>query len=335
VLQLGFDAAERQRHELWCALSPPPGWGKTLSAAEASAIAGVALPHSALWYSKGGWVHPAALCEAFLSDAPIIVRTSVVVVDVCAGEHRRWRVIDQERCEHEADMVVLATAHDASRLSVAQRMPLKPVRGQLTYLQGNEASARLKSVVCARGYVAPARDGYHSVGATFSASDATTNVTVADHEANLRTLAALSPDLYQQLGGESIEVARLEGRAAVRCVTPDYLPLIGPMMNAEQFDTRYARLTKDATERFHDASPPWQEHLYISTAHGSRGLITAPIAAEIIASIATCEPAPVSASVIEAILPPRFLARALSRRTPKSVRRSGKAAVIADDSVAS
>ena len=71
-----------------------------------------------------------------------------------------------------------------------------------------------------------------------------------------------------------------ERRAALRCGSPDYLPLIGPLGDG----------------------------LYVSTAHGSRGLITAPLAGEVLAAHLEAEPAPLPRDLMQAMHPARFRA---------------------------
>jgi tRNA 5-methylaminomethyl-2-thiouridine biosynthesis bifunctional protein len=75
----------------------------------------------------------------------------------------------------------------------------------------------------------------------------------------------------------------------------------------------YAALARDATLELETPSP-WLEGLYVNTAHGSRGLITAPIASELLAAYLEGEPSPLPTGVSEALHPSRFLLRALIRR---------------------
>ena len=63
------------------------------------------------------------------------------------------------------------------------------------------------------------------------------------------------------------------------------------MVDAGAFATVYAPLARDATLEL-EARSPWLEGLYVSTAHGSRGLVTAPLAGEILAAYLEDEPAP-------------------------------------------
>jgi len=46
--------------------------------------------------------------------------------------------------------------------------------------------------------------------------------------------------------------------------------------------------------------------LLVTTAHGSRGLITAPLAGEVLAALLEDEPAPLPADLMQALRPGRF-----------------------------
>ena len=109
-----------------------------------------------------------------------------------------------------------------------------------------------------------------------------------------------------------IDPATLQGRAAFRCTTPDYLPLIGPLADHQAFLQRYAALGKNARKEL-DADCPWLDGLYLNCAHGSRGLVTAPLAAELLAAWLDDEPLPLPRSVAEACHPGRFSLRTLTR----------------------
>jgi tRNA 5-methylaminomethyl-2-thiouridine biosynthesis bifunctional protein len=98
-------------------------------------------------------------------------------------------------------------------------------------------------------------------------------------------------------------------------VTPDYLPIVGTVADADLFRERFAALARDATTAF-DIEAPWLDGLLVSTGHGSRGLVTAPIAGELIASLVTGEPLPLPDRVVQALGAARFLARALKRGRP-------------------
>lgn len=313
VLQLAHDAAEEARQEKLAALDWPEAILRRVSGDEASRIAGVPAASGGLWFAGGGWVHPPALCAALARHPRIRTSTATEVLGFERAPDGRWRVLSGDRELGRAAVLVLAQAVDVRRFPATASLPLHAIRGQLTYLPATPASARLRTVLCGESYVAPVRDGRHCVGATFVIRDESTDVRPEEHAANLEMLARLSPGFAQAAAAEQLDPAALDGRAALRCVSPDYLPLVGAIPDAAAFRQRFAALARDATTEF-DAPVPWLEGLLVSTAHGSRGLLTAPIAGELLASGITGEPLPVEASVAGGLAPARFLARALVRR---------------------
>ena len=137
----------------------------------------------------------------------------------------------------------------------------------------------------------------HSLGATHKFRDTSTDLTAAEQAENLARLAGIAPALYAALGGGGLANAALAGRAALRCSSPDYLPIIGPVVDPSRFTVAYASLGRDATLEV-DAPSPWVDGLYVNTAHGSRGLVTAPISGELLAAYLDDEPARFHGSVV-------------------------------------
>ncbi len=126
-------------------------------------------------------------------------------------------------------------------------------------------------MVCADGYVAPARHGEHTLGASFDFHSQDLAPTAAEHASNLALLQAISPDLAQRLGAAELDPTRLQGRAAFRCTSPDYLPIVGPLADPGAFADTYAVLAKDARQ-VPAIDCPWLDGLYVNTGHGSRAL---------------------------------------------------------------
>jgi tRNA 5-methylaminomethyl-2-thiouridine biosynthesis bifunctional protein len=129
--------------------------------------------------------------------------------------------------------------------------------------------------------MAPARGGWHSVGATFARTRSEES-TIADNAENLAMLAQLAPALFEGVGGARLDPAQLTGRAGLRCVSPDYLPLLGAI-DTEQWP-----------------------RVYVTIAHGSRGLLTAPIGGEVLAALLEDEPAPLPNDLMRAVAADRF-----------------------------
>ncbi|VVN10159.1 tRNA 5-methylaminomethyl-2-thiouridine biosynthesis bifunctional protein MnmC [Pseudomonas fluorescens] len=310
VLQLAFNAKEAER-QAQLAEAFAPGLLHPLDTAQAQARAGVALAHGGLFYPEGGWVHPPALCE-WQARHPLIE----VLPHHEALELRRvdgqWQALAGDHLLASARVVVLAGAAEVKRFAFSADLPLKRIRGQITRLAQTPASQALATVVCAEGYVAPARLGEHTLGASFDFKNDDLTPTATEHAGNLDMLREISADLALRLGADTLAPERLEGRAAFRCTSPDYLPIVGPLAERDAFDEAYAILRKDA-RHVPTAPCPWLDGIYINSGHGSRGLVTAPLCAELLAAWLEAEPLPLPSSVAEACHPNRFAVRALIR----------------------
>jgi tRNA 5-methylaminomethyl-2-thiouridine biosynthesis bifunctional protein len=312
VVQLEHDESERARQSRLAGEGWPAGFLVRVDRAEASARAGIAVPSGGLLFPRAGWVRPPALCGALATHPSVRIVLGRPALSLRRSNHG-WEVHDSDGPVASAPAVVIAASGTSTAFPETAHLPLRLIRGQLTLVPETPGSRALQAVLCGEGYVAPAVGGAHSVGATHKFRDVSTGVRLAEHAENLARLAALAPALYQALGADRLDAAQLAGRAALRCSSPDYLPIIGPMVNAAQFATVYARLAHDATLQL-DASAPWTEGLYVNTAHGSRGLVTAPLSGELLAAYLDDEPAPLPASVIDALHPSRFLLRSLIRK---------------------
>jgi len=312
VLQLAFDDKEAARQAKLAAAFPVDLLA-SLTREQAEALAGIGLPAGGLFYPDAGWVHPPALCQLLATQPLISLLTHHEALEL-QRDNGQWQVMAGGRTLISAPVVVLAAAAEIRRFAQSAHLPLKRIRGQISRLPASPASSELRTVVCAEGYVAPPRDGEHTLGASFDFHSDDLTPSAAEHAGNLELLRDISSDLAERLQVDQLDPAQLEGRAAFRCTSPDYLPIVGPLADAEAFAESYAVLAKDARQ-VPDAPCPWLPGLYINSGHGSRGLITAPLAGELIAAWLENEPLPLPRAVAEACHPNRFALRNLIRGT--------------------
>ncbi|MGV8843512.1 MAG: bifunctional tRNA (5-methylaminomethyl-2-thiouridine)(34)-methyltransferase MnmD/FAD-dependent 5-carboxymethylaminomethyl-2-thiouridine(34) oxidoreductase MnmC [Pseudomonas sp.] len=329
VLQLAFDAKEAERQaQLAGAFSAD--LLVPLEQAAAEAKAGIRLPSGGLFFPDAGWVHPPALCALLASHPAIRLLGHHDALQLRQADGH-WQAWNGEQCLASAPIAVLAGAAEIGRFAQSAHLPLKRIRGQISSVPATPASAALRSVVCAGGYVAPARLGEHTLGASFDFSSNDLTLNRADHLGNLRLLEEISADLVTRLAitadsaessslapaqPDPLNAAEFQGRAAFRCTSPDYLPIVGPLADSAAFAAAYAVLAKDARQT-PEAPCPWFEGLYINSGHGSRGLISAPLSGELLAAWIDNEPLPVPRDVAEACHPNRFALRDLIRRKPR------------------
>ncbi|EWC41590.1 bifunctional tRNA (5-methylaminomethyl-2-thiouridine)(34)-methyltransferase MnmD/FAD-dependent 5-carboxymethylaminomethyl-2-thiouridine(34) oxidoreductase MnmC [Stutzerimonas stutzeri] len=312
VLQLIYDDKERERQvELAGAFAPD--LVRPLTRAEAEALAGIELPEGGLFYPEAGWANPPALCQWLLQRPGIELLRHHEALEL-RRNGQSWQVLAGETRLAEAPVVVLAGAADAARFEQSAWLPLKRIRGQISSLPATPGSSQLRTVLCAKGYVAPPRDGSHTLGASFNFQQTDAAPSVAEHQSNLDMLEQISGDLYARLQADPQRTESLSGRVGFRCTSPDYLPLIGPLAAPQAFAETYAALGKNA--RSSQSAPcPWLDGLYVNTAHGSRGMISAPLSGELLAAWLEDEPLPLPREVAEACHPNRFLLRKLIRGT--------------------
>lgn len=281
LLQLAFDERETRRLRGVCALGLPESLLRWVERDEAERFAGMGVPCAGIYFPGGGWVSPPALCRALLDQSRITVLTGLEATRL-SWDGTIWKVLQGDEVLAHAPIVVIACAAHTRRFEQTAHLPLRSIRGQVTYLPATAQSRRLRVVLCSGGYAAPPRQGLHTIGATYGNLEETVELRTADHLENLAMLAGLSHELYQALGGDALRPEKLDGRAACRCNVPDYLPLVG--LVSPQFPG-----------------------LYVNTGHGSRGLITAMLAAETLASVLEHEPVPVPKEMLDAMSPQRFL----------------------------
>ena len=147
-------------------------------------------------------------------------------------------------------------------------------RGQLSYLPAREGHT-LHVIVCRDGYITPAVNGLHTIGATIRYDDEDGAARESDDVENFQRLQRLLPGFAQS--ADQLQ----SGRVSWRATTQDRLPMVGKLA----------------------------EGLYASLAHGSRGIACAPLCAEFIAAMMMNEPLPLAAEWVGRLDPLRFRPR--------------------------
>ncbi|PAU76033.1 bifunctional tRNA (5-methylaminomethyl-2-thiouridine)(34)-methyltransferase MnmD/FAD-dependent 5-carboxymethylaminomethyl-2-thiouridine(34) oxidoreductase MnmC [Halomonas salipaludis] len=270
----------------------------------------------ALDYPGAGWVRPQALCQR-LATSPGVTFQRGEVARLAPTAHG-WCLTLADGANLDADQVVIATAQLANRFDQTAELPLQAIRGQVSQVSLPEGVPAPTRVICAGGYVPPPQEGVLTFGATFAPHDQGDKLREADHAANLAELERTLPGYLEALrkAGVDLDPARMDGRAAVRAASPDKLPYAGPVPDSEAWRRDYTALAKDAKRI---PATPGAHHggLWISAAHGSRGLASAPLCAELIASRICDEPLPLPAALVDQLHPGRRLIRDLIRLTPR------------------
>ncbi|XAW61260.1 bifunctional tRNA (5-methylaminomethyl-2-thiouridine)(34)-methyltransferase MnmD/FAD-dependent 5-carboxymethylaminomethyl-2-thiouridine(34) oxidoreductase MnmC [Halomonas sp. Bachu 37] len=319
VVQLALTEKEANRQARFSASHDlPPNVVEAVDADQATQRIGYSVEaRLGLDYPQAGWVRPQAVCERLASLPGITFRQATL--ERLEAQPGSWRLHFANGDSLQADQVVLATAAASRQFDQTRRLPLQSVRGQVSQLPltpaQHQALAPMNRVVCAGGYVSPPLDGVLTFGASFVPNEADCSLREAEHAGNIEELRRTLPALVANLEatGVALDPTRLQGRAAVRAASPDKSPYAGPVPDAEAWLEDYAALQKDATRV---PEIPGRHHggLWISAAHGSRGLASAPLCAELIASRLCDEPMPLWAPLVDHLHPGRRLISDLIRR---------------------
>ncbi|WP_439107492.1 bifunctional tRNA (5-methylaminomethyl-2-thiouridine)(34)-methyltransferase MnmD/FAD-dependent 5-carboxymethylaminomethyl-2-thiouridine(34) oxidoreductase MnmC [Congregibacter sp.] len=278
-------------------------------------LLGASCGSAGLWQPGSGWLAPPAVCRALLAREHITLRENCGALSVSFTPDGKWEARDTAGVLHgAAPILVLATGPAARKLAQTRDLPLRVVRGQTTQIPTPVEQPLLTSF-CHRGYIAPAVNGEHCIGATFKPGDESREIRIAEHRDNLEALGRALPAWREHL--DALDPTTLQGRAELRCVSPDYLPLAGGIPDEPAFTKRFQALQWDASQLISEHGA-YQSGLYMSSAHGSRGLSYAAMSAELIAAQIFSEPIPVSRELQRALCPARFSIRALVRGKPQA-----------------
>jgi tRNA 5-methylaminomethyl-2-thiouridine biosynthesis bifunctional protein len=266
-----------------------------LDASQATKKSGIALSRGGWWMPDAGWIDPQMLCAQLL-DHPLITA------------HFHTEITNlHDISVANAEATVITCANRAGHFAQTNWLPLRPVRGQISTLSANQASRNLQCVLCDEGYLTPASGEQHCLGASFVPGDTDTALRDAEQQHNLDLLSAISPALHAQW-----QHAPLQGRAALRCTTPDHLPMIGPLPDRDAMLRDYAALRHNAKAIIPIAGS-YVEGLWVLAGFGGRGLCYIPLAAELLASQLLHQPRPLPQAVQMALAPARFVIRELIR----------------------
>lgn len=277
ILQLaGNDAEARRMAAIAAAQAWPPEMLRFVEAEEAASLAGRSVRGAGWWLGAGAWVSPSSLMSAALArGGERVTLTTGRAVASIDREASAWVLRDdQAGVIAEAAVVIVANAHRASRLVPDARLGITSVRGQVTHLPP-DARRSLGIAVSGMGYVSPTPDGGHVIGASFDNDDESTSLRDHDHVDNLARAESMLPGFT---GG--VDTGSLGGWAGVRATVRDRLPIVGEGI---------------------------EPGLWFATGLGSRGLLWAPLGAELIAGDLDGDPRPLPRSLAGALSPRRFL----------------------------
>ncbi|MFK7863959.1 MAG: bifunctional tRNA (5-methylaminomethyl-2-thiouridine)(34)-methyltransferase MnmD/FAD-dependent 5-carboxymethylaminomethyl-2-thiouridine(34) oxidoreductase MnmC [Pseudohongiellaceae bacterium] len=286
-----------------------------LSVEQVQELTGLKTEQEALHFAKGGWIDSKTLCKFLLEHKRIKLVSNYSANALTASQgkpsedQKRWQVSSSNSAQSDlfTDLIVIANGHNAAQFSQTNTLPLQAVRGQATQITlGHEQNLKINQVLSGQRSLFPSLESLNTLSATYH-QGISTDACADDDHSNLISLTEEFPQLT--------DLKAVNSWVGVRCNTEDFSPVIGMAPDWDAMNCEYATLKRNAAKEFKNVGH-YHQGLYLSVAHGSNGLATAPLAGEILASMICGEPSPISQSALAALSATRFIIRNLKKQKP-------------------
>lgn len=311
VTQLGWDEKSQRKIAQMLDLPLPDDIAHAVNAEDVAAQCGVATGCGGVTYPLGGWLCPAALTAAAINYAVTLglnVHYAQSVERLTPSDDG-WQLefTDGYTAVHCA--VVLANGHEIQGFSQTHALPVYPVEGQVSHIPTTPGLSALRQVLCYDGYLTPVNlnTQQHCIGASYHRGQTSATFSADDQQDNRQRLINCLPDAAW---ARDVDVSADQARCGVRCATRDHLPMVGGVPDYDATLAAYARLSEESDAPTQQPAPVYG-NLFMLGALGSRGLCSAPLAAEILAAQMSDEPLPLDAATLAALNPNRLWVRKL------------------------
>ena len=291
------------------ALNLPSDLYQSLSQTELSEKVGLPLPFGGGFIPQGAWLAPRQLVQhafAFLEKQGVQIKTSHKVTALSQTE-QGWQIKTAENETFCHEVVVLANGHKLTEFEQTQKLPLYPVRGQVSQIPTSANLLKLKTVLCYDGYLTPVAQAKtsHCIGASHVRDNATREFSLTEQQENQQKIQQNIPEDWTKEVDTSGNLARI----GVRCSVRDLTPMMGAVPHFSAQQTQYKNLFNLRRRKQPIEQAENYPNLYLIGALGSRGLTSAPFLGETLASLIYDEPLPMSEDLIHNLMPNRSWVR--------------------------
>ena len=222
VVSLDHDDRKTSRQKKLAEQGFPADLAVYKDAAKLSALTGLPLSRSGLYFETGAVIRPQQFAQHLAASVPRLYGAKLVSVSGKAGD---WLAQCEDGRRFTADHLVFCSGADLPSLLQLVNQDLGPYQvtsGQLSDLPSTTSLAPSRIALNYSGYLTPVIEGRQYLGAGFDPTGDTA-VTAAGHLHNLE----LMPSELRDLAGDP---SAWRGRTSRRLAYPDRLPLAGPLM---------------------------------------------------------------------------------------------------------
>ncbi|PHM70035.1 bifunctional tRNA (5-methylaminomethyl-2-thiouridine)(34)-methyltransferase MnmD/FAD-dependent 5-carboxymethylaminomethyl-2-thiouridine(34) oxidoreductase MnmC [Xenorhabdus kozodoii] len=282
-----------------------------------SDVGGLDVNYAGIYYPQGGWLYPAQLTQAVIKLAEqrgmqvyfnhkvtqLIQDKNGWQLQIGHGENRQCR---------KHNVVIIANGHCLPQFEQTKQLPVTAVRGQVSHIPTTDSLRHLKSVLCYDGYMTPVNPNnqYHCIGASYQRNQLDTLYSSREQQENQDRLLKCFPDVNWP---QEVDISEGKSRQGIRCVIRDHMPMVGNVPVFSELMAKYAHLSQQINANKMIEESPCYPDLFVLGALGSRGLCSAPLSAELLASQIFGEALPLDDETLAALHPNRFWVRKLLR----------------------
>ncbi|MCW8328260.1 bifunctional tRNA (5-methylaminomethyl-2-thiouridine)(34)-methyltransferase MnmD/FAD-dependent 5-carboxymethylaminomethyl-2-thiouridine(34) oxidoreductase MnmC [Photobacterium sp. SDRW27] len=312
VTQLAWDNNAKTKLDKMMSGGFPEALIRSLDTTQTEQITGVPSGHTSVNYPLGGWLCPQELTRVLVQLAQESGHLSLKTdTEICQLEQQAetsgWTLTDSHENKYQHSNVIVANGHRFAEFEQTKAIPASPVRGQVSHIPTNKSLSALKTVLCYDGYLTPVNQQTqsHCIGASYGRNNTDLTFSDAEQTDNKQRLVNCLPDTDWPA---EIDVSGNQARVGVRCASRDHLPFVGDVCIYGQLVEQYADLRDNQDTA---KSVPVYPNLYSMIGLGSRGLSSAPLLGELLASQICGDPLPLPNDVLNALHPGRMWVRRL------------------------
>jgi tRNA 5-methylaminomethyl-2-thiouridine biosynthesis bifunctional protein len=270
--------------------------------------------NDSLYFPKGGWIESADLSKNLLTHPNITVCLNHPV-DQITRVNDTWMLTSDRKNPISSRVVVVASSFATKKFDGLKSLPLQEIYGQATQIQMSKTSKDLSKVICGERSIFPQNRGHHTISASYHRLDEKRSASelVNVRQVNQENISRASSMFQEE---EIFQTQELHALSATRSAPPDFVPIIGPAPNFSAMRENYLTLMRNKKTKFKKAQNKndYHEGLYLTVGHGSNGAATCPLGGEIIASLVSKDPLPVSGQILDELSASRFIIRDLKKQ---------------------
>ena len=231
VIQIPRDQAQWHRmQQILAQESLPKNLLHSVSIAEATLLSGYEVSHQGWHFPSAGWATPGPICASLYTQHKNIEFIGDHEITALKNDGNLWHALNKNQLTvATAEVVILANALSVQDFKQTRWCRLNAKRGQISLIPAEHYAKLPRKVICADAYLTPKFENYLTVGASFISNDTGTDIRDAEHQENIDKIRKIIPGLSPP------SLDTIEGRAALRAVSPDRLPVVGPVADEHSF----------------------------------------------------------------------------------------------------